>query len=124
MADLPDLDDIYDPDLRLPIRGVTYRIAAPDITEAERLRIVLIQDLTPDEIRAEAEKILGPALDEMRTNGVPDPMALHAGTTALIHYGAAPKLGRSFWLYAHVAGQVDTAALLDVAQEIIGASTQ
>jgi hypothetical protein len=131
---LPDLAEYFDPDLGLPIRGKVYRIPSPGIDEGDRLRKYLLFGPTPvtelddatDELVAipftdadihrievaEGVKILGPVRAQMLADGVPDTMAQHAARTALAHFGAGPKLGRSYWQFAHLADLVDVDALI------------
>lgn len=113
MAELCDLDEFYDPDLYLPIRGTRYRIYCPGVTEADRLRGVILNDsLSAAEELAEIVKILGPAREAMAANNVPDTMATHAGRTALLHFGGNPSMGRANWQFAQLADFVDVQALL------------
>ena len=118
MAALRDLTEFYDPDLSLPIGGVIYTITCPGISEADRLRLLVMdQSLTAGQEYEEIVKILGPAREEMAANGVPDTMAMHAGRTALLHFGASPDLGRANWQFAQLADFVDVQALLDAAAD-------
>jgi hypothetical protein len=108
MAPLKDLDSFFDPDLHLPIRGKIYRIPAPDFEESERLRIVAITEDLPAPVQvSEAIKVLGPALDEMKTDNVPWPMILHSGRTAILHYGFTPDMAEVHWQMAHLGRLVD-----------------
>ncbi|KZM75743.1 hypothetical protein [Nocardia terpenica] len=114
MAALRDLTEFYDPDLSLPIGGVLYKITCPGITEADRLRsLVADETLTTAQEYAEVVKILGPVREEMARNGVPDTMAMHAGRTALLHFGGSPDMGRAHWQFAQLADFVDIQAMLD-----------
>ncbi|QIS18527.1 DUF7426 family protein [Nocardia terpenica] len=114
MAALRDLTEFYDPDLSLPIGGVIYKITCPGITEADRLRsLVADETLTATQEYAEIITILGQAREEMASNGVPDTMAMHAGRTALLHFGGSPDLGRAHWQFAQLADFVDIQAMLD-----------
>ncbi|WP_280273372.1 DUF7426 family protein [Nocardia wallacei] len=121
MAALRDLTEFYDPDLSLPIGGVVYKIKCPGINEADRLRTLIIdQTLTAAAEYDEIVKILGPAREEMARNDVPDTMAMHAGRTALLHFGGSPDLGRANWQFAQLADFVDLQALLDAGNETEG----
>ncbi|MFC9874881.1 DUF7426 family protein [Nocardia salmonicida] len=112
MAGLRDLTEFYDPDLQLPISGVTYRVRSPGIVEADRLRGLVLDDLAPADEYREIVQILGTARDEMAANGVPDAMAMHAGRTALLHFGASPELGRYHWQLAQLGQILDAEELL------------
>ncbi|WP_067565799.1 DUF7426 family protein [Nocardia acidivorans] len=114
MAALRDLAEFYDPDLSLPIGGVIYKVKSPGVTEADRLRLLVLDDtLSAAKEYDEIVKILGPAREEMARNGIPDTMAMHAGRTALLHFGASPSLGRANWQFAQLADFVDIQAVLD-----------
>ncbi|MFI5778140.1 hypothetical protein [Nocardia sp. NPDC051570] len=114
MAALRDLSEFYDPDLSLPIGGVIYKIKSPGISEADRLRLLILDEtLSAAQEYEEIRKILGPAREEMARNGVPDTMAMHAGRTALLHFGGSPSLGRVNWQFAQLADFVDIQAVLD-----------
>ena len=109
-----DLDEHYDPDLYLPIRGVVYQVPAPSIGEVDRIRPFLwgpeAEKFGPDLEQAEIEKMLGPAYLEMTTNEVPAPYVNHAGRTALIHFCSGPQgpeLGRMHWAFAHLSERID-----------------
>lgn len=105
---LKDLDTFFDPDLHLPIRGKTYRIAAPDGEEGPRLRQVITDDGLPAPAQTdEAIKVLGDAFDEMVVDKVPWPMILHAGRTALLHFGFTPDMAEIHWGMAHLGRMVD-----------------
>ncbi|MFI5778700.1 hypothetical protein [Nocardia sp. NPDC051570] len=114
MAALRDLSEFYDPDLSLPIGGVIYKVKSPGITEADRLRLLIIDEtLSAADEYDEIIKILGPAREQMARNGVADTMAMHAGRTALLHFGGSPSMGRANWQFAQLADFVDIQALLD-----------
>ncbi|MGW2095780.1 DUF7426 family protein [Promicromonospora sukumoe] len=106
---LKDLADFFEPDLHLPIRGKQYRIPAPTYGEAKRLREVVVANsaLPVTEQTSEAIKVLGPALDEMVADDLPWPMILHAGRTAIAHYGASPDIAEIHWAMAHLGKLID-----------------
>lgn len=122
---LDDLDLHYDPDLYLPIRGTVYRIEAPPIHEADRVReLVWTKNLDPRTEHAEIVKILGgigkdgkPRTDgayaQMAANEVPAPFVSHAGRTAIIHFGASPELGRAHWTFAYLTERINIDELID-----------
>ncbi|MEU3013341.1 DUF7426 family protein [Nocardia asteroides] len=107
MSEYRDLTEFYDPDLVLPIGGTEYRIKSPGIAEADRLRMIALTDLDAETEQAEIAKILGPARDQMAANGVPDTMALHAGRTAILHFGASPLLGQQYWSSGELLKGID-----------------
>lgn len=92
-----DIAEFYDPDLRLPIRGVTYTIQAPSKAKADRLRAALTGFESADDERATYEDVLGEALAAMVANDVPDPIIGHAGRTALLHFAADPETAVTHW---------------------------
>ena len=101
MPKLGDLADHLDTDLVLPILGIDYRIPSPGITESDRLAMVVVDTtLTELQTHAEAVKILGTVRLDMADNGVPDPMAEHAGRTALVHFGMNARMAASYWRFA------------------------
>jgi len=113
---LKDLDSFFRPDLMLPIRGKVYTVPSPDGTEGPRLRNVILDNgLPPTEQIDEAIKVLGPAFAEMVDDGVPWTMILHAGRTALLHYGMSPDMGEIHWTLAQLGRTVD---LDDLAKQI------
>ncbi|MBH0778824.1 DUF7426 family protein [Nocardia bovistercoris] len=116
MAPYRELTEFYDPDLLLPIGGVVYRVKCPTIGEADRLRRLIVDDsVTSDQELEEIIKILGPVRDEMAANGVRDTMALHAGRTALLHFGGTPSLGRANWQLGQLGDLLDMQSILDAA---------
>lgn len=114
---LGELDDHVDFDLYLPINGVTYRIAAPSIEHAERVRMLpwlSYEELPADAELAELETLLGPALVQMREHGVSAPVMYHAGRTAVVHFAfpQGPELGRVYWLLGDLTQRLDFVALM------------
>ena len=105
---LKDLDTFFDPDLHLPIRGKTYRIAALDFEESERVQREVVAVGLPSLVeRSEVIKVLGDAFDEMVVDKVPWPMILHAGRTAILHFGFTPDMAEIHWGMAHLGRMVD-----------------
>lgn len=96
---LRDLNEIHDPHLYLPIRGKTYKIPAPSRAEHQRIKDEVVHnfDLSTEDQYAECEKVLGPALAEMEADDLPNPWIVHAGLTALMHFGISPTFGALQW---------------------------
>ena len=111
---LTDLDQIYDPDLYLPIRGMVYRIPAPTVDEADRLRdLIWEKKLHPQVLHQEIVKILGPAHQQMLEDELPVSFRNHAGRTAIIHFGASTEMGKHFWLFDHLTEIIDIDVLIE-----------
>lgn len=129
---LKDLDTFFDPDLHLPILGKSYRIAAPAWEYAKHLRAIVGNDgLPPVEQIDEALTVLGAhpetgelddlptgewsggAFTDMVADGVPWPMILHAGRTAIIHFGFNPDMAEIHWAMAHLGKLVDLEAVTE-----------
>ncbi|OZC62361.1 hypothetical protein CH267_02150 [Rhodococcus sp. 06-621-2] len=105
---LKDLDTFFHPDLTLPIRGKWYRVPSPDGIEGPRLRAVIADSGLPAvEQTDEAVKVLGPSFAEMVDDKVPWTMILHAGRTALLHYGFSPDMAEIHWAMAQLGRLVD-----------------
>ncbi|MHA4848564.1 hypothetical protein HYG77_04745 [Rhodococcus sp. ZPP] len=111
---LTDLDEIYDPDLYLPIRGMVYRIPSPTVSEADRLaELIWKKKLHPQVMHEEIIKILGPAHDQMVEDELPAPFRNHAGRTAIIHFAVDVDMGRQFWLFDHLTEVIDIDVLIE-----------
>lgn len=115
---LGELDAHIDFDLYLPIDGVVYRIPAPPLHYADRLRKLpwlSYEELPADAEMDELETILGPALDQMRRNNVSAPRVYHAGRTAVIHFAFSqgPQMGRIWWLLGDLTSRIDFKALME-----------
>ena len=113
---LGELDERLDFDLYLPIDGVLYRIPAPTYKAAERLRKLpwlSYKQLPPAKELKELERVLGPALAQMRDNNVSAPRVYHAGRTAVIHFAfpQGPQMGRAWWLLGDLTARIDFAML-------------
>lgn len=106
---LKDLTETgFDPDLHLPIRGKQYTVPAPDYETAKAMREqTTAEGLPPVEQIDQAIAALGPAFDEMVTDGIPWPMILHAGRTTILHFGFSPDLAEIHWAMAHLGRMVD-----------------
>lgn len=112
---LKDLDTYFDPDLHLPIKGKRYRVPAPVWEEADRLSALVADNgIPPVEQRAEAIKVLGTAFDEMVADNVPWPMILHAGRTAICHFGFSPDMAEIHWQMAQLGKLVDLESVGDM----------
>jgi hypothetical protein len=94
-----DLREFLDPDLYLPIGGKRYRVESPSAREGLRLRVLLLGDgmLDSEQEVAELRKLMSTAFDEMRADGVKWPEIVHAGRTALLHYGITPEAAERYW---------------------------
>lgn len=115
MPDYPDLDDFFDPCLRLPIGGTVYVIEPPSAVDLIRLRRMFVDANTRathlDRIDWQA-KVLGAAWDaeseqyvgadgsvwaQMLADGVGGEQILRAGETALLHFGVNAGTAAVFW---------------------------
>lgn len=103
----------FDPDLHLPIGGKTYTVKSPNADEGQRLRVVAVDGNTPIAyLIDEAVMVLGAAFDEMAADGVAWSHILHAGRTAIIHYGMSPDLAEIHWGLAHLGKLTDLDSML------------
>lgn len=119
MPQLRDLTEFYDPNLYLPINGKSYKVPAPPKKKADELRLLIVdQTVTQEQERTEFEALLGPALDEMVADKVPDPVITHAGRTALLHYGGSAKLGAANWHLSQLGELVDVDRLVAEAKAL------
>lgn len=123
MASLPDLSETgFDPDLHVLIRGKTYTIPAPDYETAKRMREqVVTEGMPPVEAKQQAYDALGTAFDEMLADDLPDPFLIHAGRTAICHFGWSPDLGGVMWKMSHLPYMADLKKVTDTYQELIAA---
>ncbi|HET6915576.1 MAG TPA: hypothetical protein VFH56_05745 [Acidimicrobiales bacterium] len=96
-----DLDEFFNPTLRLPIHGKVYVVASPDAKTGLRVQRLMSVgayaaaggevtdddldslEFDDDEERDLYLRILGPAYDEMVADGLPWEIVQHAGQTAL-----------------------------------------
>ncbi len=102
---LKDLTETgFDPDLHLPIRGKKYRVKAPATYEAfvEIRRMVITEGLPAVEQIDQAIAVLGDTAEQMFADEVPAPMILHAGRTALLHFGWSPDMAAIYWQTSHL----------------------
>ena len=114
MAQFDDLDDFFDPDLKLKIGDKTYRIQSPNAKDGLRLRRFYLNPTatgTPgkDDYLEEIMKILGAEWDEdtqeyvggvwsdMQNDGVSWSKMMHAGETAVMYYGLGESQAQIFW---------------------------
>ncbi len=117
MPALKDLTETgFDPDLHLPIRGKTYTVVAPASYEQfqEIRRMVVTEGLPAVEQIDQALAILGDVAEEMFADEVPAPMVLHAGRTALLHFGWSPDMGAIYWHTSHLPRLVGFDKVSDV----------
>lgn len=115
MPEYPDLDDFFDPCLRLPIGGTVYVIEPPSAMDVIRLRRMFVDTnaraTSLDRLDWQA-KILGAEWDaegdqyvgadgsvwaQMLADGVGGEQILRAGETALLHFGVNPSTAVIFW---------------------------
>lgn len=104
---LKDLDTFFDPDLHLPIKGKKYRVPSPDYEGAKTLREIATQGMPPQSQIDLALQALSTALDDMVDDDVPWSMILHAGRTAILHFGVSPDIGETHWGMAHLGRMID-----------------
>ncbi len=102
-----DLRDVFDPDLYLPIGGKLYRIPAPTMEQAARLKSLVLTQMTADQEHAEIEELLGAVRDELFTDGVKWPEYEHLGRTALLWAGAGDVIAEAHWHMAQIPKYVD-----------------
>lgn len=98
-----------DDGLTLPIAGKKYRVPEPSAELGIRLEVLLNtskdhrgsdryqQVLSDAEERDLYADVLGPAHDEMLTDGVSYPMLKHAALTAWYHFVIGPEVAEQFW---------------------------
>lgn len=116
MSAFPDLDELFDPTLTLPIRGVDYVIEPPSVVDILKLRLNFAD---PESNSASAldrliwqVKVLGGTLDvktgdvtapddsvwaQMQADGVSGEEILRAGNTALLRFGINPEVAEFAW---------------------------
>lgn len=96
---LDDLRQFFDPRLSLPIGGRVYVVEPPTAEQGLRLHALLLGDpvLDDDAELAEIPRVLGSAYEQMRADGVRWDEIVHAGRTALLHYGQSPEVAERFW---------------------------
>lgn len=119
MAGFRDLDEFFDPSLRLPIGGKTYTIPPPDAEVG-----LLVQRLMHAGIAAEAgqevdseglntlaenvltreskdtdlyQRLLGPVWDELFADKLDWPVIQHVGETVLLWVGAGIDAAQRHW---------------------------
>jgi hypothetical protein len=102
-----DLDTFFDPDLHLPIKGATYTVPAPTYDTAQQMRAAATDGASPVTQIADALDALGAAREQMIADRVPWPMILHAGRTAILHFGVSPDIAEVHWGMAHLGRLVD-----------------
>ena len=104
---------------------------APGAAFAKHLRTaVLDSEVTPFDQIADAMKILGAELngegdldwaggayDEMLADNLPWTIILHAGKTAMVHYGFSADMGEVYWHLSQVATSLDLETLTSALAE-------
>lgn len=106
-----DLDEVFDGDLYLPVRGKMYRIAEPTAKESERLRVNILT-FSPDEEIFEMRKIMGESWNELLEDGVGWCQLMHMGRTTLLHFTFPPEVAREYWKLGQLATLFDLDQLL------------
>lgn len=113
---MKDLADVFDPDLRLPIRGKTYTVPAPTAEVGLRLAALsAIADATAatdgDTLAAAAEALqlddgdeldfhkdcLGTAYQQMLDDKLPYAYIEHAAATAFLYWTKGADAGEWYW---------------------------
>jgi hypothetical protein len=112
-----DLREVFDPDLYLTIGGKQYRIPAATMEQAERLKELVLAEVTEAQELAEIEELLGPVHDELLADGVKWPEYLHLGRTALLWAGAGDKAAEGHWHFAQLGQLVDLEKLRAMTRE-------
>lgn len=110
-----DLEEFFDPTLRLPIRGKTYVVRSPSAAvglRAQRLMATGVAAVNGVELSAEDVKgleldddqerelmpqVLGDVYDEMLADGLPWHWIRHAGTTAFMWIASGREAAERFW---------------------------
>ncbi|MDF3280487.1 hypothetical protein [Gordonia sp. N1V] len=111
----PDLDDFFDPCLRLPIGGTVYVIEPPSAMDVIRLRRKFADTndratalerldwqakMFGAEWDAEKEEYVGAdgsVWAQMLADGVGGEEILRAANTALLHFGVSPDMALTYW---------------------------
>ncbi len=96
---MQDLIEFMDPDLYLPVRGRSVRIASPSAWDGLRLRKLMadLDALTPEVERTEIRRLLGDAWDQLDTLGADDTAIALVGRTTLLHYGRGAEVAAAYW---------------------------
>lgn len=110
-----DLQEFFDPTLRLPIRGKEYVIASPDARTGlwcQRLLVtatsavagveVTAADLAGLELDDDQEqdlylRLLGPVFEQMQADGLPWEMIKHAGQTVFMWVAGGREAAEEVW---------------------------
>lgn len=105
-----DLREFYDPDLHLPINGVTYTVKCPTAEAGLRIKrhfldpesdpmqeVYIIAELFGAEYDPDSDTMTGGLWDEMNAGGVAYEEIMHVGNTAMAHYGVSPEFGELWW---------------------------
>ena len=117
-----DLREFYDPSFSLPINGKTYTIPSPNAHDGVRLRMLFADpdaQFVDDDHVAEVAQLFGArwvdtethqpvahaaegewhggVWSQMIDDGVDWKSLMHAGTTALMHFGIGAQLAEVFW---------------------------
>jgi len=109
-----ELDEVFDDGLPLPVNGKIYRVRGCDgatglwcqrlmgaavavASGAERPPDIPTLDLDGDDEVALYRRLVGPAWDEMLTDGVSWPKMMLVGQTAFIWAGSGRTIAEEFW---------------------------
>ena len=102
---MDDLAAFMDPVLHLPIGGVEYRVSCNAYQGLRVTRLITEgMSLNDEQERAEIIAILGDTYQQMLNNGVSWPKIVHAGRTAIFHFGYSPTVGQRIWESVDVSG--------------------
>lgn len=110
-----DLDEFFDPTLRLPIRGKTYVVQSVDAKTGlwcQRALSVGVQAVAGGDVTEEQldgldlddaqeldlyRKVLGATYDEMEDDGLPWDIIRHAGMTAFMWAAGNKQTAEDYW---------------------------
>lgn len=105
-----DLREFHDPNLHLPINGKVYTVKSPNAEQGlEIKRYIVDPEADPaDELKyvamllgatydPDTDTMSGGLWDEMNADGVPFSEIIHAGNTAMAHYGVGAEYGEFWW---------------------------
>ncbi|GAB2646334.1 hypothetical protein GCM10027169_13160 [Gordonia jinhuaensis] len=112
MSDFPDLDEFFDPAMRLTIRGVEYVINPPSVKDGIKIRLFFddpkkkgtgldrlhwMAKLLGATFDPEAEEFSGGVWSQMEADGCSAEEILRAGNAALLRWGVNSEVAQVFW---------------------------